>query len=212
MQIDVWDIKGKKSGTVTVPAAVFGVKEANPQLLAQAVRVYLSNQRQGTKMAKTRGDVAGSGKKIWRQKGTGNARHGDRYAPIFVGGGVAHGPKGNEQYKMKLPQKMRRVAVRLALTQKVQDKAVRVIDGLDKLQPKTKAMQQLLTSVAEYKPGKKVTLIVDKPDMAVRLAARNLEGVVLTQVKQLNTYQILNGGTLIFTHASLKQLTAKETK
>src|SRR3990167_8071260 len=111
--------------------------QASPQLLAQAIKVYLTNQRQGTKHAKTRGEVAGSGKKIWRQKGTGKARHGDRQAPLFVGGGIAHGPKGNENYKLNLPDKMKRLALRIVLTDKLKDERIVLVKSLKTVKAKT---------------------------------------------------------------------------
>ncbi len=205
MKTSVFDMSGKKTTTVDLAAEVFEA-EVKPQLLAQAVRVHLINQRQGTKKAKTRGDVAGSGKKIWRQKGTGNARHGDRYAPIFVGGGVAHGPTGRENYRKFLPKKMRQSALIMALTQKAQDHEVVVIDGLEKMQPKTKLMQTLLQKTANYRPGKKLTLILENNEEGVKRAAGNLSGVRRLTLNQLNPYEILDGGILVLSTASLKAL------
>jgi large subunit ribosomal protein L4 len=101
MQVTVVDTTGKSKGKITLPDEIFAVK-ARPSLLAQAVRVYLTNSRQGSAQVKSRGQIRGSGRKIWRQKGTGRARHGDRYAPIFVGGGIAHGPSGEENGLEKL--------------------------------------------------------------------------------------------------------------
>ena len=100
-QLAVVDVKGKSKGQINVSNEIFGINP-NKIVVAQAVRVHLTNQRQATAKSKTRGEVSGSGKKIWRQKGTGRARHGDRYAPIFVGGGVAHGPRGNQNVKRNL--------------------------------------------------------------------------------------------------------------
>ena len=117
MKADLYTIDGKKAGKIEVPKAVFGAK-VNEILLAQYRRVFLNNQRRAKPKSKTRGEVTGSGKKIWRQKGTGRARHGDRYANIFVGGGVAHGPTGKENYSLKLTRKMRQSALSSALSQK----------------------------------------------------------------------------------------------
>ncbi len=99
--VDLFLISGEKAGKVTLPSEIFAAK-INNQLMAQAVRVFLANQRKARAKTKTRGKVEGSGKKIWAQKGTGRARHGDRYAPIFVGGGISHGPTGKENFKLKM--------------------------------------------------------------------------------------------------------------
>src|SRR3989338_5152877 len=126
----VFDTKGALKKTIDLPKEIFGVQENNI-LLAQAVRVYLANQRQGTVSTKTRGEVAGSTRKIYRQKGTGRARHGSIRAPIFVHGGLVFGPKPRD-YSMKFPKKMRKAALASALSSKVNDAQVKVVDGLEK--------------------------------------------------------------------------------
>src|SRR3990170_5938571 len=126
MLIQVLNTRGEPAGKTDLPEEIFAVK-ASPRLLAQAVRVYLANQRLAQARAKTRGEVKGSGKKIWRQKGTGRARHGDAQAPIFVGGGVAHGPTGRENYKLKLPKRLKRRALFAALTQKIEEKELVIV-------------------------------------------------------------------------------------
>src|SRR5581483_3879222 len=124
LSASVYDLKGKAIGRVTLPSEVFGVEE-NPHLLAQAVRVYLANQRQGTVSTKTRGEVQGSTRKIYRQKGTGRARHGGIRAPIFVHGGIVFGPKPRE-FSLSMPQKMRRLALFTALSGKVKDGELKI--------------------------------------------------------------------------------------
>src|SRR3989344_7204583 len=114
LTVPVYEISGKEKGSLSLPKEAFSV-DVNKALLAQAVRVYQSNQRQGTASTKTRGEVVGSTRKIYRQKGTGRARHGDIKAPIFVGGGVAHGPK-SANYRKSISQKMRRIALLGALS------------------------------------------------------------------------------------------------
>ena len=206
MKLNVKDLTGKKTGFVSLPGAIFGVTKANPTLVAQAVRVALSNARQGTKKAKRRGEVEGTGRKIWRQKGTGKARHGDRQAPLFVGGGVAHGPKGNENYKLNLPDKMKRLALRIVLTDKLKDERIVLVKSLKTVKAKTAELVKVLTKVADYKPGNKLTLVVDADEAGVRLAARNLESIRLESPMSLNTYNVLRGGKLVISQEALSKL------
>jgi large subunit ribosomal protein L4 len=138
VKIDVLDLTGKVQTSIDLPAELFGAK-VNKQIMAQAVRVYLANQRQGTQSTKTRGEVTGSTRKIYRQKGTGRARHGGITAPIFVGGGIALGPKPRD-YGLSLPKKMRRVALASALTSQLNAGKVKVVDGFDTIEPKTKVL------------------------------------------------------------------------
>lgn len=218
-KIDVYNTKGKKTGKVQLPKEIFEVK-INEQLMAQAVRVYLSNLRKARPKTKTRGEVIGSGRKIYRQKGTGRARHGDRYAPIFVGGGKAHGPTGKENYKLKMPKKMRRKALFSALTSKLCQKAIIVVEGLEKVEPKTKEMVKIMQNLTRLPDGQgfkiqngklkeKISLVLPQPIENIVQAARNIAGLKLRQVNLLNVYEVLNGGKLILTKESIKTL--KET-
>lgn len=194
MQIDVLDTKGKKIGKLKASDQLFAV-EADPKLMAQAVRVYLANQRQVTAKVKNRGEVSGSGKKIWRQKGTGRARHGDRYAPIFVGGGIAHGPDGKQNYKLKLSKKMRLKALSTALTQKLKQGELLVVDGLDKKEPKTKIMEKVLDKlVGELK---KILIVTPLKSEAVVRSAKNIQGVRIISANRLNAYELLKAKTVI---------------
>lgn len=195
MQIQVVDTTGKSTGKLKLPDEIFAVK-ANPKLLAQAVRVYLANQRQGTAKVKKRGEVRGSGRKIWRQKGTGRARHGDRYAPIFVGGGIAHGPTGKQQYKLSLSKKMRRKALFAALTKKREEKQLIVIEGLEKLKPKTKLMNEVLKKLTSESSGRISIILSENSDSVIR-GVRNIQKVKLLPARKLNAYQVLNDGTII---------------
>ena len=141
--LNVYNTKAKKIGRVQLPKEIFEAK-INKILMAQAVRVYLANQRKARAKTKDRSQVRGSGRKIYRQKGTGRARHADRYAPIFVGGGRAHGPQGLSPRHLKMPKKMRRLALFSALTSQLKEKKITVIDDLTKIEPKTKEMAKIL--------------------------------------------------------------------
>lgn len=209
VKLELFNTKGEKVGKVQLPKEIFGAK-INEQLMAQAVRVYLATKRKAQAKTKTRGEVVGSGRKIYRQKGTGRARHGDRYAPIFVGGGVAHGPTGQENYKLKMPKKMRRLALFSALTSKLKEKNLIIIEGLEKIKPKTKemikVMENLKCKMEKKKLKEKISLILPEPMENVIKGARNIAGIRLTQANLLNAYEVLNGGKLIFTKESLKRL------
>lgn len=215
-QIDVFNTAGKVVEKIELPKEIFGAK-INPSLLAQAVRVYLKNQQKGTVATKTRGEVKGSGRKIYRQKGTGRARHGDRYAPIFVGGGVAFGPKPRD-FNLSLPQKMRRAALFGALASKFSQKAILVVEGLLEIPAKTKEMVKILKNL-KLEPQKgqgklKILLILPKKVENVKRAARNIKGVIITPANLLNTHEVLSNERLIIAKDALGVLekTFLETK
>lgn len=199
--IDIYDTNGKKLKKMTLPKEIFGVKP-NEFLIAQAVRVYLANQRQASAKTKSRGEVKASGRKIWRQKGTGRARHGDRKAPIFVKGGIAHGPTGMENFKLKMSKKMKKLALFSALSSKFKDKKVIVIDGLEKIKPKTKEMGKI-TKNLKLKAKGKITFVLPSVIENVIRAGRNIPDAGFLQAKLLNTYEVLNGGMLVFMKESV---------
>ena len=207
-KIDVLDTQGKVVEKISLPEEIFAAK-VNEKLVAQAVRVYLFNQRQGTASTKTRGEVKGSRRKIWRQKGTGRARHGDRYAPIFVGGGVAHGPRPRD-FSLKLPKKMKRRALFSALSAKLKEKGIMVVKGLEKIRPKTKEMVKVMKNLAlkmeDSKLRDKVLLVFTKKGENIILAGRNLENLTLCQVNLLNAYKVLACEKIIFTKRAVSLL------
>ena len=197
LTMDVYDVKGKIAGKVSLSKEIFAAK-VNPVLMAQAVRVYLANQRKGTASTKTRGEVTASTRKIYRQKGTGRARHGGISAPIFVGGGIAFGPKPKD-YSLSLPKKMKRLALASALTSKVKDGAIMVVEGLEKLEPKTKKMYRVITSIlGEKAKSPKTLLVLPGKVESVQRSARNIEGVTIRPANLLNTYEVLNSSRLLF--------------
>lgn len=208
----VYDTKGKKVSAIRLPDKIFKAK-INEPLMAQAVRVYLSNQRKAKAKVKTRGEVNLSGRKIYRQKGTGRARHGDRKAPIFVKGGKAHGPTGQQNYKLKMNKKMKRLALFSALTSKLKDKEIIIVDDLEKIKPKTKEMVKIIKNlklkVKSDNSKFKITFVLPEVMENVIRAGRNIPGVKLSQARLLNTYEVLNGGKLIFMKKSINVL--KET-
>ena len=186
LSVPVLGPDGKAKGRMTLSAEIFGAKP-NRQLLAQAVRVYLANQRAGGASTKTRGEVEGSTRKIYRQKGTGRARHGSIRAHIFVGGGVVFGPVPHS-FSMDFPAKMRRKALACALSIQLQAGHVVVVDGLETVK-KTKAMAKALSSVGATA---NVLLVLGSETGAASLAARNIRGVSILPGGSLNAYAVLS--------------------
>ncbi len=210
MKTKVFATKGK-STNIDLPVEYFKAP-INEQLVAQAVRVYLANQRRAYPKAKTRAEVTGSRRKIAPQKGTGNARHGDQYAPIFVGGGVAHGPKGKQSYQLKMPKKMKRKALQAVLTDKKKRKKIKVVKSLKDIQPKTKAAQEVLEKIFDKElPGEgSCLLVLPKKWENTHRAFRNLAQVDITYLSQLNAYLLLKHEYIIFALKAVKDL--KESK
>lgn len=192
-QVSVLGIDGKSIGRITLPRELFAAK-VNKKLIAQAIRVYAANQRAGSASTKTRGEVEGSTRKIYRQKGTGRARHGAIRAPIFVGGGIVFGPKPRD-YRLRLSQKMRRLALAATLTSKLNDNKVTVVDGLTSIKPKTKEIILLLKNIKTEAP----TLLVtpNKAQNVIR-AGRNIEDLDLIPANNLHPYSVLSHKQLVF--------------
>jgi len=200
--IPVYDIDGQEKESLSLPKEIFQVK-ANSKLLAQYIRVYLTNQRQGTASTKTRTEVSGSTRKIYRQKGTGRARHGDIKAPIFVGGGIVHGPKPRD-YSLKMNKKQKKQALFSALSLKLAEKS---IIGLEesalKIEPKTKKIASLLNKIGLK--AKKVVFILPKIERNnFVLAVRNIPKTIITDPISLNAYQVLKNDFLVFFDKAVK--------
>jgi len=200
-KLDVLNMSGEKVGEIQLSDSIFGV-EVNKQVLHQVVVNYLANQRQGTQSAKTRAEVRGGGRKPFRQKGTGNARQGTIRAPHFVGGGVVFAPKPRD-YSYVLPKKIKRLALKSALSSKVQNGEIVVLEDLAFEAPKTKEMLSVLKNINADKKALIVTL--DKNDNVV-LSANNIPGVKTSFVGQLNVYEILNHNSFIITKAAVEKL------
>ena len=213
LKADVFNTLGEKTGKIDLPAEFFASK-ISPKMLAQSVRVYLSNQRSGTRKVKTRSEVSHSGRKIYRQKGTGRARHGDIKAPIFIGGGVAHGPKP-KKYHLKISKSMIRKSLGGALTHKYQSDAIKFISGLDKFPPKTKKMINFMTALKilqKKQTPSSLLLITEKLRPEVVLSARNIPFMSITPVQQLNSYQVLSNKILLMEKNALLGLPGKNIK
>ncbi len=192
-----YNLNGEKIAATPLPSSVFEIKVA-PTLLAQAVRVWLSNQRRAGASTKTRGEVAKTTAKPYKQKGTGRARHGSSAAPIFVGGGIAHGPSGEQNYKMTMPAKMRRLALVGALSAKAAAKQISVITGAEKASGKTKQVGWLT--------GNKTLVLVTKEQNTFKQAVRNLDRTSLATSGGLSAYAILAAKQLVITKETLMEL------
>jgi large subunit ribosomal protein L4 len=206
MNIPVYDIKGKEGGSWKLEDKVFG--KANVAILAQAVRVYTSNSHQKTSKVKTRGEVQGSTRKIYRQKGTGNARHGAKYAPIFVGGGIAHGPKGVRPENMILPKAMRRRALAAAMQSKIVNKTISGLIGVEKFDGKTAGVVKLLATVAGH-PNNSVLIVTEDKATSLYLGIANLQGVTMKRASLVNAYDLVASTQLILTQDALEAIKAR---
>ena len=201
---EVFDLEGKVVENLALPEDIFGVK-LNKTLIAQAIRIYRANQRQGNASTKTRGEVQGSTRKIYRQKGTGRARHGSIRAPIFVHGGIVGGPKPRD-FSLHLPQKMKRAALFSALSEKLRNGEIKILQGLDKIEPKTKNFVGVIGKLGMNDKKKKILLVTSTEIANIKRAARNVEGVTMTAARRLNTYDILNSRQLLLMKEAIEEL------
>lgn len=192
---------------ISVNDDIFGAR-VNQTLLAQAVRVYLSNQRQGTSQVQTRSQVTRTKSKWYRQKGTGNARHGSKNAPIFVGGGIAHGPTGQENWKRKMPQRLKNKALVSALS--AQADQISVTDALLDLKGKTKEAAELLDKL-EVGNEKVLIVLAELEELVVR-SLRNLPRIKFTRADRLNVYEVAAADKLILSKEAVKILETRLTK
>lgn len=193
--------------TLEVNKDVFGVKP-NEILLAQAVYVYQSNQRQGTSKVKTRGEINRTKKKWYKQKGTGGARHGARSPSIFVGGGVSHGPTGMSDWSRELTKSQRRKALIYALSMKAQDKALMVSDELENLSAKTKKTAAFLEKVVGSDQKRILVVLHDSLENVLR-STRNITNVLVTQADRLNVYEMMLADKILMTKEAVKKLEIK---
>ncbi len=201
-EIEVRDINNRVVEKITLPESVFGL-EVNRPLLHQAVVNYLANQRQGTHATKTRGMVRGGGRKPWRQKHTGRARHGSIRSPLWRGGGVVFGPQPRD-YSYEMPKKQKRLALKTALSAKLKDGELIVIDRLDFERPRTKEMVSLLSSLGVN--GHSVLIVTPDKQENVYLSARNIPGVKVMRATDLNTYEVLVHDRVLITKEALQKI------
>ena len=198
-KLNVLNINGQNVGEIELVDTIFNV-EVNEHVLYEVVKNQLANKRQGTQSAKTRAEVRGGGRKPWKQKGTGRARQGSIRAVQWVGGGVAFAPKPRS-YNYTLPKKVRRLAMKSALTSKVQNGEMIVLDALNMEAPKTK---EFVTIAKNLKVADgKLLLVLSEKNNFVYLSARNLEKANVITASELNTYSVLNAVNLVLTESSV---------
>ncbi len=198
--VSVYNMEGNEVGTLELNDAVYGV-QINEHLVHLAVVSQLANNRQGTQSAKTRSEVSGGGRKPWRQKGTGHARQGSTRAPQWTGGGMVFAVKPRD-YTIKLNKKERRLALKSALTSRVEANRFIVLDDLKLDEIKTKAMKKVLDNLKV----EKALIVMDAKDEKVIMSANNLPGIKTALTSTINVYDILKYNTVVTTKAAAKAI------
>ena len=207
-EVEIKDRNNATVGSIKLDDKVFSVPLREP-LLHDAVISFLSNQRQGTHATKTRGLVSGGGKKPWRQKHTGRARAGSIRSPLWRGGGIIFGPQPRD-YSYNLPKKAKRLALKTALSLKMSEEAITIIDRFSIDKPKTKDMIATLKNLGLE--GKRLLIITPENDKIVILSARNIPGVKVVKVSDLNSYDVLVHGRLLITKDAVTKLAGEEIR
>ncbi|MCH4192417.1 MAG: 50S ribosomal protein L4 [Butyrivibrio sp.] len=199
--VSVYNMEGKEVGTIELSDAVFGV-EVNEHLVHLAVVQQLANKRQGTQKAKTRSEVSGGGRKPWRQKGTGHARQGSTRSPQWTGGGVVFAPAPRD-YSFKMNRKEKQAALKSALTDKVLNNSLIVVDELKMDETKTKKLAEVMVNL---KATRKALVVMNDKDENVVLSARNLPEVKTALTNTINVYDVMNAKTLILTKDAVTKI------
>lgn len=205
MEVNIYNIKGEKIASAPLPENIFNAK-INVPLMHEVVTWYLANWRQGTHSAKTRAEVSGSGKKPWKQKGTGRARAGSIRSPLWRHGGVIFAKKPRE-FSYSMPKKKVHLALLSALSSKAKDGSVMVLDELKIATPKTKSVAEIIKNLKL----KKKVLLVSKRDKTLNMASRNMANLFLHDVTDLTTYDVLNSDKILFTKESLDRCSILST-
>ncbi|MCF6192043.1 MAG: 50S ribosomal protein L4 [Candidatus Hydrothermae bacterium] len=202
IQAPLFSSSGERIGEIPLPEEIFGHRPKR-HVLWEAVKMYLANRRVGTHKAKTRGEVRGSGRKIWPQKHTGRARHGDRQAPIFVGGGKAHPPRPRD-YSYAIPKKVKRLALKHALSDRAQNERILVLEAYAFERPKTRDMVALLRKLAIEQ--ERVLILYDGEQRNLYLSARNIPNVRVQRAQDANAYDVLWSGVVVMDTGSIDRL------
>ena len=209
MEVSVFNIKGEDTGRkVTLNEAVFGI-EPNDHIIYLDVKRYLANQRQGTAKSKERSEISGSTRKLGRQKGGGGARRGDINSPLLVGGARVFGPKPRD-YELKVNKKAKTLARCSALSYKVQENALIVVEDFDLSEPKTKSFVEIVNNLNVS--DKKVLMVLPEANKNVYLSARNLKRAKVAVASDINTYGVLDAGVMIVTENALAKIEEVLTK
>lgn len=202
LKVDVLSLNGEVTESMNLNPHVFGV-EFHQQVVYDAVQVYLSNRRQATAKTKTRGEVSGGGKKPFRQKGTGRARAGSSRSPIWVGGGTVFGPTGKQNYKISQNKKEHKLALKSVLSEKYNNKGLRVLENIRLEEAKTKLAVKLF---ADIKAEGKILLVVNEFDYTTIRSVLNLNRVIPVEVDNVSVYDVLNSDTIVIEKDALSTL------
>jgi large subunit ribosomal protein L4 len=200
-KVALYNIAGEQVGEMELKDEVFGL-EVNEALLHEVVTMQLANRRQGTQSTKTRGEVRGGGRKPWRQKGTGRARAGSIRSPLWPGGGIIFGPKPRS-FNYSMPKKKRRLAIKTALSSKVQSGEIIVLEGLEFASPKTKEMAAILNNL---NATRKALIVIPENNENIYKSARNIEGVNTVAAQNINVYDILAHDKLVITKEAVEKV------
>ncbi len=203
MKIDIINQKNEKAGTIDLPERIFGAKW-NADLVHQALMVQLANRREKLAHTKGRGEVSGGGKKPWRQKGPGRARHGSIRSPIWSGGGVSHGPTKEENFKRKINKKMKNLAVFSVLSKKLSDNEIKIIDKFNDNFSKTKDWVNFLKIIHDFKS--KALLIPKSSKKSIHQAVSNIKNVDAISPRSLNVHDLLKNKNLVFEKDSIEEI------
>ena len=200
METKVYNQAGKAVGVYDLPDRIFSV-DVNSDVIHRALTAHMANCRQPLAHTKTRSEVRGGGAKPWKQKGTGRARHGSIRSPIWIGGGVTFGPRNDKNFKLKINKKEKQKALFMALSSKVRDSEIVIVDSLEFIEPKTKSMKEVLenifSSAFQSDRVKKTLVVVSKNNSNVTLSTRNIPIAMVTQADSLNIYDVLTYKYLI---------------
>lgn len=210
MELKVIDINGKETGKIQVLDSIFGAK-VNQSLIAQYIRVFMSNARQGTSSTKTRGEVRGGGRKPWKQKGTGRARHGSSRSPIWVGGGITHGPKP-KSWNLSLPKKMKKLALISALSFQAKKDSIKVLEALQVDSSKTKDLDNILRTINKNNEKAKTLIVTKDNNISARRSAQNLSNTYVSMVQNLSTMDVLRANSVILEKDAITYLNDKYAK
>ncbi len=220
MKISVYNQEGKEAGQIALPKEIFELK-VSPDLVYQVAITQMANQRQVSAKAKSRGEVAGGGRKPWRQKGTGRARHGSIRSPLWKGGGVTFGPTPERNFKKRINRKMKRKAIEMLLSSKAKEQTLFVLDNLKIEEPKTKLMAEVIKNlkpifqkgeISENRTKESILIVLANKDNNIIRASRNIAGVETVLAKDLNALQLLSFKYLVTTEEAIKVIKEKLTK
>lgn len=200
--VTVYKHDGSEAGTVDLPDEIFGI-EPSPTVIHQVVKAYLANQRQGNASTKTRSEVGVTKSKPWRQKGTGRARSGSANSPLWVGGGIAFGPKPRS-YDQRVNKKMRQLGIKSAYSIKAAEDKIKVVEDFSLDAPKTKTVASMLKALGLDET--KTIFLVGGTDRTLYLSSRNIPTVTIESAENANTYAVMNADTVLFTRAAVEKV------